>query len=109
VVAKSPIHRIRVFARWRGWDNLRLLSSAANTYNRDYFGETARGTQMPSLNVFVRRRGAIHHFYHSGLLLVPPDRGQDPRHVDLIWPLWNVLDLTPEGRGKGWYPQLSYD
>lgn len=109
VVAKSPIHRIRVFARWRGWDHLRLLSSAGNTYNRDYFGETADGGQMPSLNVFVRRRGAIHHFYNTELLFLPAERGQDPRHVDLIWPLWNLLDLTPEGRGKDWYPQLSYE
>ncbi|MHB2020084.1 MAG: hypothetical protein ACYCW6_24365 [Candidatus Xenobia bacterium] len=30
------------------------------------------------------------------------------RHVDLLWPLWNVLDLTPEGRGKSWYPALEY-
>ena len=31
-----------------------------------------------------------------------------PRHVDLLWPLWNVLDLTPEGRGTDWYPQVHY-
>jgi predicted dithiol-disulfide oxidoreductase (DUF899 family) len=29
--------------------------------------------------------------------------------VDLIWPLWNLLDFTPEGRGTDWYPKLSYD
>jgi predicted dithiol-disulfide oxidoreductase (DUF899 family) len=28
--------------------------------------------------------------------------------VDLIWPLWNVLDFTPEGRGSDWYPKLDY-
>jgi hypothetical protein len=22
--------------------------------------------------------------------------------------LWNVLDLTPGGRGTDWYPKLSY-
>jgi predicted dithiol-disulfide oxidoreductase (DUF899 family) len=27
----------------------------------------------------------------------PSDPGQDPRHVDSIWPLWNLLDFTPEG------------
>ena len=51
VVAKSPIERIRAFARERGWHNLRLLSSASNTYNRDYFGEGPEGNQLPSLNV----------------------------------------------------------
>src|SRR5271155_3047239 len=54
VVAKSPIGRLREFARGRGWNNLQLLSSARNNYNRDYHGETADGGQMPSLNVFVR-------------------------------------------------------
>src|SRR5438132_876941 len=33
VVAKSPIPRIREFARQRGWTNLRLLSSASNNYD----------------------------------------------------------------------------
>ncbi|MDF2973601.1 MAG: hypothetical protein K0R61_4051, partial [Microvirga sp.] len=23
-------------------------------------------------------------------------------------PLWNVLDMTPEGRGTDWYPKLNY-
>lgn len=22
-------------------------------------------------------------------------------------PLWTILDTTPEGRGKDWYPRLS--
>ncbi len=26
-----------------------------------------------------------------------------------FWPLWNLLDLTPEGRGEGWYPKLAYE
>jgi predicted dithiol-disulfide oxidoreductase (DUF899 family) len=30
------------------------------------------------------------------------------RHVDMIWPLWNLFDFTPEGRGTSWYPKLSY-
>jgi predicted dithiol-disulfide oxidoreductase (DUF899 family) len=108
VVAKSPLERIRTFARGRGWRNLRLLSSAGNTYNRDYLGETPEGKQIPSLNVFVRRGGKIHHFYNTELLFAPRDAGQDGRHVDLIWPLWNLFDFTPEGRGTDWYPKLTY-
>ena len=23
-------------------------------------------------------------------------------------PLWNILDLTPGGRGVDWYPKLEY-
>jgi predicted dithiol-disulfide oxidoreductase (DUF899 family) len=34
--------------------------------------------------------------------------GQDMRHVDFMWPLWSVLDRTPEGRGADWRPELDY-
>jgi predicted dithiol-disulfide oxidoreductase (DUF899 family) len=109
VVAKSPLERIRRFARERRWRNLRLLSSAKNSYNADYHGENRNGDQLPALNVFVRRNGQIHHFYNTELLYVKPEPGQDGRHVDLIWPLWNLFDYTPEGRGTDWYPELAYD
>ena len=108
VIAKSPIERIRKFARERGWRNLPLLSSANNTYNQDYHAEAANGGQMPALNVFVRRDGRIHHFYNAELLYAPAESGQDGRHVDLIWPLWNVFDYTPDGRGVDWNPRLTY-
>lgn len=108
VVAKSPIPRIRHFARERGWRHLHLLSSAHNTYNADYHGETADGRQIPALNVFVKRDGQIHHTWCSELMFVASEPGQDPRHVDVIWPLWNLLDCTPEGRGADWRPSLWY-
>ena len=109
VVAKSPIQRIREFARERDWRTLRLLSSARNSYNRDYLGENAKGDQIPALNVFVRRAGRIHHFYFPEALYTKSEPGQDPRHVDSLWPLWSFFDLTPEGRGTKWYPKLVYD
>lgn len=108
VVAKSPIARIREFAQSRGWRNLRLISSAGNSYNADYHGETPQGAQLPMLNVFTLHRGRVRHAYASELLFVPSEAGQGPRHVDSIWPLWNVLDLTREGRGSNWYPSLNY-
>jgi predicted dithiol-disulfide oxidoreductase (DUF899 family) len=109
VVARSPIARIMEFATGRGWRNLRLLSAAGNTYNQDYHAESPDGDQWPALNVFVRREGAIYHFYNTELLYTPSESGQDGRHVDMIWPLWNLFDLTPEGRGEKWYPKLSYE
>jgi predicted dithiol-disulfide oxidoreductase (DUF899 family) len=108
VVAKSPIQRIRAVARERGWKNLRLLSSEGNTYNHDYQGENAKGDQIPSLNVFSRSDGKIYHRYNTELLFAPTEPGQDGRHVDLIWPLWNLFDFTPDGRGTDWYPRLRY-
>jgi predicted dithiol-disulfide oxidoreductase (DUF899 family) len=108
IVAKSSIARIREFAAERGWRNLRLLSSAGSTYNHDYQGENAKGDQMPALNVFVKRDGKIRHFYNTELMFAPSEPGQDMRHVDTIWPLWNLFDVTPEGRGAKWNPKLTY-
>ena len=50
----------------------------------------------------------IRHFYMSELFFDGSDWANDPRHVDPMWTLWNVLDLTPEGRGD-WYPAVTYD
>ena len=108
VIAKSPLPRIKAHAKSRGWRKLRLLSSEGNTYNRDYHGEDEAGDQTPALNVFVRRGGEVRHFYCTELMFAPSEPGQDPRHVDSIWPLWNVLDYTPEGR-EDWHPKLSYE
>lgn len=108
VVAKAPLQPILTFAEERRWRHLRLLSSAMNTYNRDYLGETAEGAQRPILNVFHREGETIRHFWGSELLYTPTEPGQDTRHVNTIEPLWNVFDLVPEGRGADWDEQLSY-
>jgi predicted dithiol-disulfide oxidoreductase (DUF899 family) len=108
VVAKSPPEKIREVARQRGWHNARLLSSAKNSYNADYFAEDEKESQWPVLNVFVRRDGAIYHTYATELLFAPKEPDMDGRHVDMIWPLWNMFDYTPEGRGTTWNPKLSY-
>jgi predicted dithiol-disulfide oxidoreductase (DUF899 family) len=107
VIAKSAPARVLAFGRERGWRRLRLLSSAANTYNRDYLAETPEGHQRPMLNVFHRDGDAIRHFWGSELFYAPMEPGQDPRHVGTIEPLWNLFDLTREGR-PDWDEQLSY-
>jgi predicted dithiol-disulfide oxidoreductase (DUF899 family) len=108
VVAKTTLPRLLAFAAERRWRRLRVLSSAGNTYNRDYHGETAGGFQRPMLNVFCRDQGGIRHFWGSELLYASMDGDQDPRHVGTLEPLWNLFDLTPEGRPADWYEQLSY-
>jgi predicted dithiol-disulfide oxidoreductase (DUF899 family) len=108
VVAKAPLPRLLSWADERGWRNLRLISSAGNTYNRDYFGETADGSQMPMLNVFHRDPDTIRHFWGAELTYAPADPGQDHRSVGALEPLWNLFDLTREGRPTDWDEQLSY-
>ena len=98
VAAKAPLERVLTFAAERGWRQLRLLSSAGTPYNRDYLAETTDGSQQPMLNVFHRDGQAIRHFWGSELFYAPVDPGQEPRHVDTLEPLWNLFDLTPEGR-----------
>lgn len=108
IVAKSPLPRWLEFGQARGWRHVRLLSSESNTYNADYHGEGTWGgklSQQPMLNVFVKRHDGIRHFWGSELFGVKGEG--DPRHLDIAWPLWNVLDMTPEGRGES-YPRLSY-
>jgi predicted dithiol-disulfide oxidoreductase (DUF899 family) len=110
VVAKSDPERIRTFAAERGWRHLRLLSSRNNTYNRDYHAETLEGEQVPILNVFVRDRDRVRHSWATELMFAPREEGEEPRHVDSIWPIWNVLDMTPGGRGtESDFPGLNYE
>jgi predicted dithiol-disulfide oxidoreductase (DUF899 family) len=108
IVAKAPVAHILTFANERGWRRLRILSSAANTYNRDYLAETAKAHQRPMLNVFHRDGETIRHFWSSELLYAPTDPGQDPRHVGTLEPLWNLFDFTREGRPADWDEQLNY-
>lgn len=108
VVAKAPPDMLRRIVEERGWSDLRVLSSHDCSYNADYHAEweSEHGDQHPLVNVFVRRDGEVRHFWCSELYFVPRDG--HPRHVDLIWPLWNLLDMTPEGRGTDWMPALEY-
>jgi predicted dithiol-disulfide oxidoreductase (DUF899 family) len=109
VIAKSDPQRIRTFAGERGWRHLRLLSSRNNTYNRDYQAETPEGEQVPILNVFVRDGDGIRHAWATELMFASREEGMEPRHVDLIWPIWSVLDMTPQGRvGEEPFPSLGY-
>ena len=70
--------------------------------------ETADGRQRPMLTVFHRDGDVVRHFWSSELFYAPTDPGQDPRHVATLEPLWNMFDLIPEGRPRGWEEQLSY-
>lgn len=113
VVAKSPIQRIVDLGRERGWRYLPLASTAGNTYDRDYYGDTTGLTpamrkqqevpadeewDMPIINVFQRTAEGVRHTYASELLYVPSEPGQHPRHNDQLDAVWNLFDYTPGGR-----------
>lgn len=106
VVAKRGPEELVEIANTRGWRHLRVLSAANNNYLKDYFSEIDN-RQLPMANVFRRHGGRIEHFWGSELMSSSIDGTGDPRHVDLIWPLWNILDMTASGRAD-WYPSLEY-
>jgi len=59
IVAKSPLARLLAIARKRGWRHLTFLSTAGNTYDRDYFGDSLALSAYFSLSwtLFQRDRG----------------------------------------------------
>jgi predicted dithiol-disulfide oxidoreductase (DUF899 family) len=123
VVAKSPIARLEALARKRGWQNVKLLSTAGNNYSHHYFGDTSKfGPEMraargyepgknwdePMYNVFHRDAdGTVRHFWGNELVYAPEEPGQHHRAGDLVDPVWGLLDMSPEGRGD-FFPKLSY-
>ncbi len=106
VVSAATPAQLKRLSDDRGWRVLTLLSAAGTRYQADYHGETPDGAQLPMMNVFRKSGDRITHFWGSEGFFAQVD-GQ-PRHVDLLWPLWNMLDLTPDGRGEDWYPALNY-
>ena len=108
VVARSPIERLLDFQRERGWRRLALYSSGGNHFNRDYAAETDTSGDNAGFNVFVRRGTEIRHFYGDEMGPETADPGQDPRGAPDLMPIWSLLDLTPGGRGRHWYPALEY-
>jgi predicted dithiol-disulfide oxidoreductase (DUF899 family) len=122
IVAKSPLARLLAFARERGWPHLTFISTAGNNYDRDYYGDSSNLTpamrrqqefkdgkewDMPMLNVFRLEKGTVRHTWASEMLYVPAEPNQEYRHNDLMDPLWNLFDMTPEGRGQ-FEPKLNY-
>lgn len=108
VVARSPLDRLLAFKKERGWRNLRLYTDLNGAYSRDYFGLLPSGDEIPAYNVFSRRDETIRHFWSGEMTGDSADPGQDPRGAPDLVPLWNFLDMTPEGRGGDWYPSLDY-
>ena len=107
VVAKAPIDQFEAWGKERGWRFAPLYSSASSTFNVDYNAEADDGSQWPIAHVFTRSEGAIHHRWSSELFWAPNNAGLHPRHVDYTWPIWKVLDVTPNGRGTDWHPHYD--
>jgi predicted dithiol-disulfide oxidoreductase (DUF899 family) len=106
VVAAAGLPALRAHARDRQWTNLRLLSAGSSTFKYDFGSEDAEGNQDSTVSVFTRDSdGSVRHFYS-----VHPRMSEDidQRGIDLLSPVWQILDLTRRGR-EDWFPALSYN
>jgi predicted dithiol-disulfide oxidoreductase (DUF899 family) len=105
IVAAADLSTFRGYARTRGWNRLRLLSAASSTFKYDFGGEDKEGNQDSAISVFVKDSdGQLRHFYTGHPWLAPDIR---ERGIDELNPIWNIMDLTPQGRGD-FYAKLEY-
>jgi predicted dithiol-disulfide oxidoreductase (DUF899 family) len=105
IVAAADPATLRAHARDRGWDKLRLLSAGESTFKYDLGSEDREGGQDSTISVFTRETdGTFRHFYSCHPRLAPDIQ---ERGIDELNPIWNMLDLTPQGRGT-FYASLDY-
>ena len=89
-IAKAPAEKINAWAKKRGWSQIAMVSGFESPFQADYKcqGESD-DMQWPVMLVFRKQGGKIHLFWSTEL---------DSNHVDTVWPYWNLMDFTPEGR-----------
>lgn len=108
ILGRSPTTRQRAFAIERGWQHLDFVQTIGDDYARDIGILSDEGGEGAAIVVFRRDGDKARLFYAAEMPWEAADPGQDPRTYPDIAPLWNLLELTPEGRGTGWYPKLNY-
>lgn len=100
VIAKAPPERINAWARERGWSEIPLVSGAGSAYQADYKCQGASDDmQWPVMHVFRKENGRIFHFWGTETM---------SNHVDTVWPYWNLMDFTPEGRPERSTPPQKF-
>ncbi|WP_330247255.1 MULTISPECIES: DUF899 family protein [unclassified Streptomyces] len=105
IVAAADLPTLRAHARDRHWENLRLLSAGSSTFKYDLGSEDAEGNQDSTVSVFTRDSdGSVRHFYSAHPRM---SDDTDQRGIDLLSPVWHILDLTRQGRDN-WFAELSY-
>jgi predicted dithiol-disulfide oxidoreductase (DUF899 family) len=114
VVAASPVERLHAFAEERGWRGLKFAQTIGDAFARDFQSlvpapDGSGDWEIPAFAVFKKEGSQVRLFWASQLRFELADPGQDHRGWTDTAPLWSMLDLTPEGRPKGWHAKLSYD
>jgi len=90
-IAKAPAEKIDAWAQKRGWTQIPMVSGFESPYQADYKCQEGDDIdmQLPVMHVFTKQDGKIFHFWGTETM---------SNHVDTVWPYWNLMDYTPEGR-----------
>lgn len=95
VMAPAPLPVMQAWARTRGWRRVRLVSAAGSGFLDDLGVRGSAGGLFPAFSVHVRVGSEVRH-----VLTLPADFPDgSARGMDLLSPMWNLLDLLPSGRG----------
>ena len=110
VLGRSKVERMAAFAQERSWQHLHFAQTLGDDYALDFGGlDPEKGWEYPVMAVFRKDAdGTVRLFWKGEMTGEMADEGKDPRGGPDPATLWPILDLTPEGRGEGWYPKLSY-
>ena len=97
VVAKAPLPKLRAWSRRRGWSACDCFRAYRDHVQRGDGGGVCGRCQRPMASVFVRDGARVRHFY-----TIPANFLDDTqRSMDLLSPVWNVLDLLPAVAATG--------
>ena len=90
-IAKAPAEKINKWAAKRGWSEIPLVSGFKSSFQADYRCQEPENDDMqwPVMHVFRKQHGKILHFWGTESTM---------NHMDTVWPYWNLMDFTPEGR-----------
>jgi predicted dithiol-disulfide oxidoreductase (DUF899 family) len=108
ILSRSPVSRQLEFARQRGWHNLKFYQTVGDSFARDYRALQDDGSEWAMVTVWTREADKVRMFWAAEGGPETADTGFDPHLAPDPTPLWNVLDMTPGGRGTDWYPKLEY-
>lgn len=108
ILGRSPVERQLAVARERGWTHLKFYQTVGDDFARDYRALTDDGEGAAVL-VWKRDGDRVRLFWAAEGGSETADPGFDPHLAPDPTPLWNILDMTPGGRGTDWYPKLEYN
>ena len=108
ILGRSKVERQMAFAKERGWRGLDFVQIKGDDYATDLGGLADNGWEYPILATYRKDGGKVRLFYLAQMPMEAADPGQDPRTPPEMAAVWNILDLTPGGRGTDWYPKHSY-